>query len=57
MATASGVQCAKHGTRDWDRSASMVLFADQVKLFSCLLMAREAIHAEAKTGFIMTSSP
>ena len=25
----------------------MLLFADQIKLFSCLLMAREAIHTEA----------
>ena len=33
----------------------MVLFADQVKLFSCLLMAREAVHAEAVVYVLETA--
>src|SRR5215475_11244893 len=49
------LQRAEHGTRDGDRSASMVLFANQVKLLSCLLMAGEAVLAEAVVDVLETA--
>src|SRR6476620_2698388 len=49
------LQRADHGTRDWYRSASVVLFADQVKLLSRLLVAREAVQAEAVVYVLKTA--
>src|SRR5262249_59591740 len=41
------LQRTEHGPRHWDRSASVVLFADKIELRLRLRVTGEAVHAEA----------